>query len=140
MASKQFPIIPLLINGLSLGIPALVEAVEKGKAKRKARKLAEELSAQQLEVIDVQAAQKGLNAAKGIGSAFAAIGGSVATTDLTGAGASLMSSLTSVPLEALPAFAPEWVQIAYFSLTVAGIVLRFIAQLQAKKTTPAGTL
>lgn len=117
MAAKS-PILPILANVLGLGIPAIAEAVERGKAKR-ANKQA--------------SADAGAAAANGLGSLYAGAGAGIGVMDQIGIGREVMHQLTQVPIEALPDTAPEWVQYAYLGVTVAGIILRFIAAKMATK-------
>lgn len=116
--SKASPIIPLVSNLLGFGIPAIAEAVERGKA-RKAQKKASE--------VEEAAKAAGASAASGLGAIMAGTGISIGAVDQLGAGAQILHSLTSIPMDALPAHAPEWVQYAYFGITLLGVVLRFVA-------------
>lgn len=64
---------------------------------------------------------------KRLSTAFAIMAGSVGALDQLGAGAQLMSELTSVPVEVLPEHAPPWVQGMYLGVVALSIVLRFMA-------------
>jgi hypothetical protein len=134
--SKRNPIIPLVINGLSLGIPAIIEAVEKSKARKAAKRAEKELDEQELEAIASSAADSAGQAAKTIGTSMASIGAAIGAADQVGAGAELMSAITSLPTELLPDHAPEWVQITYMVITVAGLIVRVLA---ARYHKPANT-
>jgi len=116
--SKASPIIPLVTNILSFGIPAIAGAVERGKA-RKAEKNA----------LEVQRAGQAASAqaASSIGTVMAGAGVVVGSVDQIGLGAELMQAATQVPIEVLPAHAPEWVQWSYLVVTVLGVVVRLLA-------------
>lgn len=118
MSNKAFPIVPLISNVLGFGIPAIAGAIERAKARKENKALAE---------VEAAATAAGANAAKSIGSVMAASGASVGVADQMGLGAELIHQMTQVPVELLPDHAPDWVQYAYFGITVIGMVLRFVA-------------
>jgi len=103
------PVIPFIVQLLTLGIPAIVEAANKKKGQRAAREAA------------ARAANTVATLATGAGAGAVAI-------DQSGAGNDIMSALTSVPVDLLPATAPEWVQALYFITLGLGIANKLAMQ------------
>ena len=103
------PVIPLIVQLLTLGIPAIVQAANKKKGERSAR----------------EAAARAANTVAGLATG-AGVG--AATIDQSGVGNDVMSALTNVPIDALPATAPEWVQALYLLTLGLGISARVAMQ------------
>jgi hypothetical protein len=122
--AQRSPIVPIVANVLGFGIPAIAEAVERGKARREARRVQE---------IDAAVQKAGANAASGLGAMLVAGGSATGVADQLGIGAQIMSEMTHLPVELLPDHAPLWVQVAYVAVTVIGFALRQIAPLLQPK-------
>jgi len=116
--SKASPIIPLVINALSFGIPAIAGAVERGRARRAEKNALE---------IQQAGAAAAAEAASKVGTTVATMGASVGALDQAGIGAQIMQAATQVPIEVLPTHAPEWVQYTYLLMTVLGVVVKFLS-------------
>ena len=115
---KASPIIPLVINALSFGIPAIAGAVERGKARRAEKNALE---------IQQAAAEAAASAASKVGTTAATLGAIVGALDQAGVGAQIMQAATQVPIEVFPAHAPEWVQFTYLAMTILGVVVKFLS-------------
>jgi hypothetical protein len=122
--AQRSPIVPIVANVLGFGIPAIAEAVERGKARREARRVSD---------INAEAEKAGAEAASGLGAMMVAGGTMTGVVDQLGIGAQIMSEMTHLPVELLPDHAPTWVQVAYVAVTVIGFALRQIAPLLKPK-------
>lgn len=97
----MIPIAPIISNVLGLGIPLIVDLVNKGKGKKKARQLSAKAS----------------NVVSNIQLGF---GGAMGAADLG------LHQTGTIPEEV--ANLPEWMQYSYFALFISGVILKFISQ------------
>ncbi len=95
------PVVPIVANVLSLGIPFIIDLVNRGKGKREARKAS------------AKAADAIANIQLGAGAVAGALDAGVGQI-----------GLTPEDINALP----EWLQVAYVASICVGVVVKFMAQ------------
>lgn len=124
MSQKTVPILPI-INLLTLGIPAIAGAIEKGKAKRMAKREAEAQAA--ADEAATATANKLANVAMAAGAASTVV-------DQSGAGHQIMSLITALPPDAVPATAPDWMQYAWVVVTALGVAVKLLMALHQRNS------